>query len=124
MLRTAAVIAIVASPLPALAQTWPAAAVTTAGYGAGARLAAGAPASAAGASRIATPRLATPALAAPGLLATPATAAPAFAAAPRLTPVPTDAPPLPKVRILAKDAWTDDQGLRFDYTKVTYKTKF
>ncbi|MBW8813898.1 MAG: hypothetical protein JF588_10785 [Caulobacterales bacterium] len=97
------------SALPAAAQTWPAGAVTT-------------PTFAQPRSTLSVP-LEAPVWRAPSAAVT-AWTAPA-PQAPALKPAP-DAPAaaLPKVKIPAKAAWSDDQGVRLHYAEVVYKQRF
>lgn len=107
-----AAFAVMATPATALAQTWPAGAVATTGYGA-----------------IAHP------LPLNTLLDAPVWRAPSPAVVAGWVPPNTTAPapktptfePLaqaPEVNVPAKPLWTDDQGLRLHYAEVIYKQRF
>jgi hypothetical protein len=103
--------ALIAAPLPALAQAWPAGAATTTGP------AYAQPHAAIGAA------LEAPVWNAPAA-ATPAWSAPAPATPILKPPPPAPVQALPNVKIPAKAEWSDDQGLRLHYAEVVYKQRF
>lgn len=109
---------VLAAPLPAMAQAWPAGAVLVAG---------GSPIGAQGRTLTvvdAAPRAFTVIDERPTRVRRQPTIPPTAPPTPlQLKSAPED-PETPKVEIRAKEAWLDDQGFRASPAKVSYKLRF
>lgn len=100
-----AIAAVASTPLPALAQAWPATVVASAP-----QMRSQPRMQAIGLDRVTTVRM---------------TSAPLRRSNPPLKLAATIEPgPVPEVEVRAKDAWTDDQGFRLSPTKLAFKRRF